>query len=400
MLRSLRQHPIGILIFILILAAIIWGFWPQPVLVETVDARLAPLTVTIEEEGKSRVIDRYVISAPVAGVACRVELDVGDRVNKDQELLAITALESQVLDPRSRARAEARIAAANSALLSAQQNAAAAKADADFRKVEVERLRVLAERRAISREDLDRAEMQVSAAVATERATRHSVDVAKYELDAAKTALQYLAGTLRGEPSEKVSVRSPIDGAILKVQHECAGPVTTGEALLEIGDTSQLEIEVDVLSTDAIKIEPGTSVFFDRWGGEESLQGIVRTVEPAGFTKISALGVEEQRVLVIADIISPAEQWQKLGDGYRVDARFIIWQENSVLQAPSSSLFRVNDSWALFIVENGRAVQRIVTVGQRNGLAAQITDNLKIGDAIIIHPNDNIEHGTRVKNRL
>ena len=173
----------------------------------------------------------------------------------------------------------------------------------------------------------------------------------------------------------------------------------TGEPLLEVGNPAALEVEVDVLSTDAVKIKPGMKVLFDRWGGDHSLEGIVRIIEPAGFTKISALGVEEQRVLVISDFTSPADQWQRVGDGYHVEARFILWQEDDILQVPASSLFRYNNGWAVFAVEGKRARRREVSVGQRNGLAAQVLEGLKEGETVINHPGERVNDGIRIKTR-
>jgi len=226
-------------------------------------------------------------------------------------LLGITPLESQVLDPRSRAEARARVAAAESALESARDQADSVKATADFYNSEVNRLRPLFEKGVIPKGEFDKAEMNVLTTKSNLRSARHAVEVAKYELQAARSVLEYHAGNER-EPAERVPVTSPINGRILKVYHECKGPVRTGEVLLEVGDPEILEVEVDVLSSDAVKIKQGMTVLFDRWGGEKPLQGIVRTIEPVGFTKISALGVEEQRVLIIADFTSPKEQWQRL----------------------------------------------------------------------------------------
>jgi HlyD family secretion protein len=225
------------------------------------------------------------------------------------------------------------------------------------------------------------------------------VDVARHELEAAESALAYSAATPAGEPAERVLVRSPIDGRVLKVQRECEGPVRTGEVLLALGDPSRLEVEVDVLSADAVRIRPGTRVLFDRWGGDEPLEGMVRRVEPVGFTKVSALGVEEQRVLVIADFTSPAERWERLGDGYRVEARFVLWHADDVLQVPASSLFRHGDGWAVFAVEEGRAVRRPLRVGQRTGLAAQVLEGLAEGDVVVVHPSDEVADGVRVAPR-
>lgn len=392
----LRKHPAIAATAALIIGLLVWGFWPQAVFVEVIAVKRAPLTVAIEEEGRTRVIDRYIISAPVDGVACRVQLDVGDAVEKEQVLLGITPLESQVLDPRSRAQAVAQVSAAESALEAARQQASAAAAAAQLSTTELKRLRPLLEKGVISRDTFDKATTEVQTTTAAERSAKFNVEVARYELQAAQTVLEYTAGT-QHEPAERVPVRSPVSGRILKLVRECEGPVRTGEPLLEVGDPSVLEVEVDVLSADAVKIKPGMKVLFEHWGGDESLQGVVRIIEPAGFTKISALGVEEQRVLVISDFTSAAEQWQRLGDGYRVEARFILWHEEDVLQVPASSLFRYQDGWAVFVIEAKRAEYREVKVGQRNGLIAQILDGLTEGDSVINHPGDDVEHNTRVE---
>ncbi len=393
----LTKHPGIVIVSVLIAALLIWGFWPRPILVEGVKVFRAPMTVTIEEEGQTRVIDRYVISAPVDGVACRVQLDVGDSVSKDQVLLNISPLESQILDPRSRALAEARVAAAKAALDSARQRAESAKASADFFTSEVNRLRPLAREGVIAKDALDKAEMEVLTASAALRSADHEVRVAEYNLQAAQTALQYTAGSVGEQTKVRVPVLSPINGKVLKVARECEGPVRTGEPLLEVGDPAVLEVAVDVLSADAVRITPGMSVLFDRWGGEQPLEGKVRTIEPVGFTKISALGVEEQRVNVIADITSPPELWQRLGDGYRVEARFVLWHQEDVLQVPASSLFRYNNGWAVFVLDNGRAKRREVQVGQRNGIIAQIVNGVLDNETVINHPNDKVDDGKRIK---
>jgi HlyD family secretion protein len=211
--------------------------------------------------------------------------------------------------------------------------------------------------------------------------------------------LQHSAATDTGAPAERVLVRAPVSGKILKIPHKCEGVVRAGEALLEIGAPSDLEVEVDVLSADAVKIHPGSRVLFDRWGGDKPLEGVVSIIEPVGFTKISALGVEEQRVLVIADFTSPPKLWERLGDGYRVEARFILWEGDKVLQVPASSLFRVNNEWAVFVVNGNHAEIRKVKVGQRNGLSAQVLSGLTKGERVINHPGEDIEAGSRVKER-
>jgi HlyD family secretion protein len=394
----LRTHPAITVIAVLTIGLLVWGFWPQPVLVEAIAVKRAPLTVTIEEEGRTRVVDRYVVSAPVDGVTCRVDLNVGDSVEQGKVLLTITPLESQVLDPRSRAEARARVSSAESALHAAEEQAVAAAAAEQLAAAELKRMRPLKDKGVISYGAFDEAATEAKTTAAAKRSADFNVEVAEYELQAARSVLDYTAGN-NGEPAERVPVRSPITGRILKVEHECEGPVRTGDALLEVGDPSVLEIEVDVLSADAVKIKPGMDVLFDRWGGDQPLQGIVRVVEPVGFTKFSALGVEEQRVLVISDFTSPAEQWQRLGDGYRVEARFILWHEDDVLQVPASSLFRYHNGWGIFVIEGRHATRREVDIGQRNGLIAQILNGVKQGEMVINHPSDGVEDGRRVKHR-
>lgn len=397
MFAAIRNHPFITLFSVIVAVMLVIGFMPQPVLVETVEVTRAPLMVTVEEEGRTRVIDRYVISAPVSGVTCRQQLKVGDKVQQGQILLTISPLESQVLDARSRAQAEAQQQAAEAAFNAAQEQARAAAAAARLAQNELHRLQPLLQQSMISRDDFDRARTAVQTTTAAQRSADFNVETARYELEAASSLLEYSAANSPGEPAERVSVRSPIDGRILKINRQCEGPVTTGEPLLEVGDPRALEVEVDVLSADAVKIKPGMQVLFERWGGEQPLEGIVRIVEPVGFTKTSALGVDEQRVLIISDFLSPAEAWSSLGDGYRVEARFILWQQQDALQVPASSLFRHDGGWSVFVVEGDSAARRLVEVGQRNGLFAQIIQGVEIGEQVIIHPGDDVDDGVSVK---
>ncbi|WP_051347190.1 efflux RND transporter periplasmic adaptor subunit [Thiomicrorhabdus chilensis] len=398
-IQPLRNHPGILAVAILTIAFLTWGFWPQPVMIEASQVKRAPLTVTIEEEGRTRVIDRYVISSPVNGMTCRMHLKVGDEVTQGQTLLGITPLQSQVLDPRSRAQAEAQVLAARSALQAAKQQALSAQAAAQLAGDKYKRYQPLIEKGLVSQETFDQAKTASLTANAAKRSADFRVEVADYELQAALTTLEYSAAQPSDITVERVPVTSPIDGRILKVARKCEGPVTTGESLLEVGDPGALEVEVDVLSADAVKIKPGMRVLFDRWGGDHPLEGLVRNIEPVGFTKVSALGVEEQRVLVISDFTSPSEEWERLGDGYRVEAKFVLWHQDEVLQVPSSALFRYQNGWAVFTIKNERAKLQTVTLGQRNGLNAQILRGLKEGDRIINHPSDAVEDGVRLKER-
>jgi len=396
---QLHRRVILYLIMAVILLAIGYGFIPKPVIVETAEVKREYMRVAIDEEGKTRVMDRFVISAPVAGFALRIDLDVGDPVKKGQTITELEPLRANVLDPRSRAEAEARVAAAEASLRAAKENAQAAEASAGLAKKDLERFRQLYKDALVTQEKLDEAETEVRRTEASLRSSHFAVEVARHEKEAALTALQYSAAGESIRYTEKVVIKTPVNGSVLKINHESEGVVREGQALMEIGDTRALEIEVDVLSADAVKIRRGTPVLFERWGGDKPLKGKVRIAEPAGFTKISALGVEEQRVLVISDIVSPPEEWTQLGDGYRIEARFILWEDDNVLQVPASALFRYEDGWAVFVMENKKAHLRIVQIGYRNGLGAQIISGLVEGDKVIPHPDSSIEDGTSVRIR-
>jgi HlyD family secretion protein len=228
------------------------------------------------------------------------------------------------------------------------------------------------------------------------RSAEFAVEVAHYELEAAQTALQYSFGSDEDASLETVALRAPIASRVLQIHRESEGVLATGEALLEIGDPAALEVAVDVLSADAVRIQPGTRVELLRWGGSQVLEAVVRTTEPTGFTHISALGVEEQRVWVIADLVSPRSDWEQLGDGYRVEARFILWHADDVLQVPTSALFRHNDSWAVFTIDAGKARLTMVSTGRGNGLVTQIVNGIVAGERVILHPDDRIADGVRV----
>lgn len=396
---TLQRHWGLILTALVVIAALAWGFLPRPVKVDIATVARAPLRVTVEEEGRTRVIDRYVVSAPVAGYAQRIELRVGDAVKQDQTLVELEPLRSEVLDPRSRAAAEARVAAAEAALQVAEQNARAATSDAKIARKEFERRKVLAAEGRIAREERDRAEAAMQRTEASRRSADFAVDVARHELEAARTALEYAAARASGTDPERVAVRSPIDGRVLSIPRESEGVVASGQPLIEVGDPAALEVVVEVLSADAVRIRPGMAVEFTRWGGEGILHGAVRTIEPTGFTKISALGVEEQRVRIVADITSPPETWTRLGDGFRVEAGFILWEGDDVLQIPASALFRSGEDWAVFTLDGGRARQRIVDVGHNNGFAAEIVQGVQEGESVIVHPSDAVADGVRVAPR-
>jgi HlyD family secretion protein len=380
-------------VFAAVAAAVFYGFREQPVLVEVATVQRGPLRVTIEEEGKARVTDRFVVSAPVAGYARRIALEVGDAVARGQTitLLEPQAQRSAVLDPRARAEGEARERRAEAALAEAESRLPVARADVAYWEGQFDRVEKLHRSGDLAREAYERALADKRRADANFISAERAVAVAKAEVEAARVALMQPTSAEIRPKGDVVPVGSPVAGRVLRVVRKSEGPVNPGDAMVELGNARSLEIEVEVLSADAVRIASGTEVVLERWGGEQPLHGTVRTVEPTAFTKISALGVEEQRVRVIADITSPEEEWRRLGDGYRVEASFVVWKADEVLQVPASALFRHNGAWAVFVKDGDRARRREVKVGQRNGLAAQILEGLKEGEEVVRHPDDTIE---------
>jgi len=392
----LRRRIFVITVIALAAAGTIYGFLPKAVEVELAAARKDTLQVTIEEEGRTRLKDRFTVSAPVPGFLRRIDLNVGDAIRKEQAVAQLEPLRSPALDPRSHGEAKAAVAAAESSLKAAQEREQAARADADYAGQRRERMKNLFQRGTIARDTLDQAETDARRAGANLSSATAAVGVARSDLERARTAGQdYAPGRAGGRGV--VSVTSPVSGRVFRIYRESEGAVQQGEPLLDLGNQADLEVRVEVLSSDAVQLRKGMRVEFKRWGGEQPLLGTIRIVEPAGFTKISSLGVEEQRTLVLVDITSPPEQWKVLGDGFRLDTTFVVWEGKDILQVPASALFRSGQDWAVFVTDTGKAVKRIVQVGRRSGLAAEILSGLKEGETVIARPDDTVKEGGKVK---
>lgn len=365
----------------LVLAAVVFAFLPDAVPVQTAIATRGPLQVVVEEEGETRVDDRYVIRAPVAAHVRRIDLEEGDPVEAGQVLVQLEPPRAAILDPRTQAEAGARVQAARAALERAEVEAEQARSD-------LARTRRLHDAEAATPQALEEARSQAARAEA-------GVESARAELEAALAAQRSAAGAA-SLPVEDV-LRAPASGRVLAVHQESGGHVQAGEPLIEVGETEALQVVADVLSQEAVPIQPGTPVLVEEWGGEEPLEAVVRRVEPEGFTEVSALGVEEQRVRVVADLATPPAARGGLGPGYGVLARFVVWQAASVLQVPTAALFRHEDGWATFVVEGGRARLRDVTVGRQAGVVTQVVEGLEPGQTVVVHPSNEVEDGVRVE---
>jgi HlyD family secretion protein len=380
--------------------AVGYALWPKPVPVETAPALRGPLRVTVDEDGNTRIKERYLISAPLAGRLARITLEEGDPVVAGETIVAaIDPTDPSLLDPRARAEAEARVKAAEAALERAGSAAVAANAALELAQSEVQRLERAASSGAATSIELERAKANESIRLEGAREAQFGREVAEFELQLARAALVRGEGDAGQDRGWRFEITAPVDGRVLRVLQESAAVVGPGTPLVEIGDPTDLELVVDVLSSDAVAIEPGAPASLEQWGGERPLEGRVRLVEPAAFTKISALGVEEQRVNVIIDFADPPEVREGLGDGYRIEARIVVWEHPSVLTIPTGALFRHAGSWAAYVVDEGRAAQRDLEIGHRNGERAEVLGGLDESAAVVVYPSDRVRNGVRVEPR-
>jgi HlyD family secretion protein len=369
---------------------------PRPVPVDAATVKRGALVVAVEESGKTRVKDRYIVSAPATGSLSRLTLDPGDAIAEGQTLAEIAPSTSPLLDQRARAEAEARLGAAQSALSQAQAQATRAIAGRDLADRELARVRHLAQGGAAAPQAVEKAEFEARMRAQEQSSAAFAAKVAAQDLRAARAALSPDRGAAR---DRHVDVIAPASGRVLRVLQKSAGVVPGGTPILEVGDPAALEVIVDLLTTAAVQVTPGTPVVISGWGGEGTLNGRVRLVEPSGFTKPSALGVDEQRVNVVVALTDPRERWTALGDNYRVETRLVLWRGESILQVPQGSLFRHGDGWAVYCVNGGSTSLVEVQVGHRGDATVEITAGLFAGQTVVVHPGERVKDGARVEIR-
>ena len=371
---------------------------PKPIDVEVAQAVEGPLRVTVQEDGKTRIREKYTVSAAVSGRLARIELREGDEIQAEETLLAvILPSDPAMLDARARTEANARVQAAEARLQRSESNLAQVKIKLDLSNAKYERAKRLLPTKALSKEEFDIVKTEYLASVQAVETAKFEAEIARFELEMARAAAKQFTETELEAPVKPFEIYAPVSGKVLRVFEESATVVTDGTPLLEVGDPQNLEIEIDVLSTDAVRIQPGAQLTVEHWGGESPLQANVRVIEPAAFTKISSLGVEEQRVNIIADFVEVKERLQSLGDGYRVEARITVAAIDNTLLIPNSALFRFQRQWHVFAVENQRAVLRQVDVGLQNESHSQILQGLNQADQVIVYPSDQIKTNARVK---
>ena len=395
----------------MVISIVILALRPRPVSVEIAPVERGGLQSTISAEGRTRLHDRFIVAAPVTGRLSRIELHRGDQVREGSVIGWIEPPPLNPLDPRQQGVATARVAAAAAAIR--ETMALADRERTNLEQLRRERLRVerLVESGDLPRQDLERISSSVASAEQQLAAALSRVSGAKAEVEAAQAALLSLPRPDKGGPSsqpdERVPVRSPVSGRVLRLFEESERVVTAGTPLIEISNPATLELVIEVLSSDAVRLRPGTAVIVDRWGGDRTLRAAVRLIEPAAFTRVSALGIEEQRVNIIADLLaSPGSPGAtdpdaaRLGDGYRIEAQLIVEEVAAAVKAPLSALFRLNEGWAVYVAADGRAEVRPITIGIRSDAAAEVLAGLSPGTMVILHPPSDLKPGARITGKL
>ena len=385
---------VGGIVVALFIAAIV----PKRLPVDMVSAERGDLLVTVDEDGRTRVTDRYVITAPLDGQLGRIDLRAGDPVSEAAVVARIVPLNPPLLDARRKAEAQARLEAARAAKRQAVAAISRAEVATQLASLEAERQSALGPSGATSIQAIEQAEFDLRGKREALASARFAARVAEHEARVAEAALGRL-GPKGVTTDEQMDVLAPVGGQVLKVFRQSEGVVRAGTPLLEVGDPKALEIVVDVLTSDAVGIRRGAEAVIDRWGRAKPLEAHVRRVEPSAFTKISALGVDEQRVNVIIDLDAPPEVWAELGDGYRVEARIVVGEAKDVIKVDDSAVFRHGGGWAVYRVDGGKAALTPIEIGARNGLEVEVVEGLDADATVIAHPSDQVEDGRRVRPR-
>lgn len=394
------QRIVAALVGLAVVTLLAWAIWPKPVPVDIAAIATGPLEVTVEDEGITRIREVYTVSAPIGGKMQRAPREVGDDVTAQKSIVAIIEpTDPSYLDVRAQRVNEAAVQAAKAAVDLAEAQIKQAKSQLEFVQSDLRRAEELAASHTVSARALEKAKLDVTSAEAALASAVATLEVRRRELESARASM-----IQPGEPTARsanccIEVRSPVDGRVLKIIAESEQVVQPGAPLIELGNPRDLEIVVDFLSRDAVRIPPDAPAYIESWGGDTTLHARVKRVEPTGFTKVSALGIEEQRVKVVLDFTEPSNAWQQLGHGYRIIARVVVWRGSNLVLVPLGALFRQGESWAVFVVVDGRAQRRLVKIGERNLHAARVLDGLKPGEQVVLHPSDRVADGVRIEAR-
>lgn len=396
------KRTLGIAALLAMAAGAVWFAWPRPIAVDLATLTKGPMEVTVDDEAKTQVRHVYTVSAPIAGKVLRISppRHIGDQVTKDETVLAVMQPTLPSFhDARTHEELLAALAAADATVNLAAAEMRRIEAALAFSRTALGRAEALARTEAISLKSLDGAKFDVETNDAALASAKAQLEVRRNERDSVAARVGEQSGVApKPDPACCIQLHAPVTGNVLKIIQESEGVVQAGAPLIEIGDPLDLEIVADLLSTDAVRIKQGAPVWIDNWGGPP-IQGRVDRVDPAGFTKVSALGIEEQRVRTTIDFTDPAAKWSALGHDYRVIVHVTIWKAEGVLTVPVGALFRIGDDWAVFAVRDGRARATIIKIGQRNNRAAEVLSGLVAGDRVVLHPSDRVMDGVTVAER-
>jgi len=378
-----------------------WFAWPQPVAVDMAEIVRAPMEVTVEDTGRTRVRHVYSVSAPIAGKVLRTPRYVGDEVTADETVVAaMQPVAPAFLDARTREELQAALGAAEAGIELAEHEIHRIEAARDFARSELRRAEELARRGVVSPRTLDKARFDAETSVAALASAKAQLDMRRGERASVMARLtDPSAGAAPEETGWRIELRAPVSGRVLRIVQESESVVQAGTPLIEIGDPSDLEVVADLLSIDAVQIDPGAAVRIDGWGGAP-VRGRVARIDPAGFTKISTLGIEEQRVRTVIDFVDPPETWSRLGHDFHVVVHVTAWNAEEAVAVPVAALFRKGDNWAVYAVRDGRARMTPVEIGRRNNRIAEVQNGLEAGDRVVLHPSDRVEEGTAVAERV
>ncbi len=403
MTKKISRTFLSLATLVVIGAALTYAFWPRPLMVDMGEVSRGSMAVTINEEGRTRVHNTYVVSTPLAGRLLRVDVEPGDSVIVGESVIAkMLPVNPIALDIRSRAQASAEVSAAEAALRLAYAEHTRALADKELADTELKRTRLLAGANTVSESTLDRAIREARATAAALHTADATIAMRKAELENARARLISVDNQGKANGSlEVIPIHTPASGRVLRVLHESESTLPAGEAIMEIGNVEDdLEVLVELLSTNAVQVAPGDRVVLEKWGGSGSLNGIVNRVDPWGFTKVSALGVEEQRVNTMIHFTDPPQAREKLGHGFRIEVKIVVWEDKDALIAPSSALFRDGEEWAVFVVTDGVAEFRRIGIGRNNGISAQVLSGLESGEKVILYPSTELNDGVTVLKRV
>jgi HlyD family secretion protein len=383
---------------LLVLALLVWAFMPAPAEVELALVTQGRFERSVQEDGKTRLRDRYIVSTPLTGRVTRLRLKQGDAVERHAAVATLWPVDPSLLDERARAEQMARVGAMQASVARARANVERALASLEQARIELKRSEALARQGFVSPNQNETGQLNVRLREKELESARQEQDAAQHELEQSRMALRQFSDT-PGRQQRPYEIKAPVSGKVLKLLQQSEGMVTAGTTLMELGDPSQLEVVVDILTEDAAQIKPGTAVQLSNWGGPDVLEGRVRLIEPGAFTKVSALGVEEQRVNAIIDFTSPPEKWAALGDGFKVDVKVLVQVVPDAVKVPVSALFPMGGRSGLFVLEQGHARLRELEVAARNGVEAWVRTGLAPGTQVIIYPDNKLTDGARVNGR-